>query len=220
MDKTQINKFENDSTIIGKYVKSAAFGKNKLMYFPLVIGIGLLFFLIFIVFDGLTQTVGVSTLGILAAITILCFMSVILINRSVLKKLKEETKFAPLCIAKKIYGNDDQNIYYCIYTSEEKRHDETFINDIANKIFAIPSDTKDSTEKQILSLFKIDLAKPGEFAKKLPLSFTNGVTVWRKQFALGPLPKNIQQQIEDNNGQFWVVAINPENAKLFIEMYL
>lgn len=80
-------------------------------------------------------------------------------------------------------------------------------------------DTKDSDEQQVNKLFRIDLAKPGEFAKKLPLSFTDGITVWRKQFALGTLPKNIQQQIEENDRLFWVVAINPENAKVFYEAY-
>lgn len=62
MDKTQINKFEGDSAVMEKYIKSAAFGKNKLIYFPLIVGIGLTFFIAFAVFDGLTETLGTLTM--------------------------------------------------------------------------------------------------------------------------------------------------------------
>ena len=213
IDKAQINKLETDIAIINKYVKSSSFGNNKFMYFPLLIGIALSFFLIYSVYDGLTQTIGIFTVWILFAITILCFILVIVINHIEYKKMKKEIQIAPICIAKKIYGNDKQNIYYCIYTTEQKRHDETFINNIAEKILAISPHTKDITERQVNKLFQVDLVKPGEFAKKLPLSFTDGVNVWRRQFTLNNLSKN-----SENNKFFWVVAINPENAKLFIEM--
>lgn len=115
----------------------------------------------------------------------------------------EQTTIAPISIAKKVYGNDAQNIYYCIYSTGEMRHDSDFINHIAEKIFAIPTNTKDKVAREILNLFKIDFANPGEFAKKLPLAFTEGVQVWRRQFALGVLPKDFQQKILDHDEQFW-----------------
>ena len=219
MNTTQFAKFEYDRTIIDKYVKSSAFGKNRFVYAPLIIGIGLLCFLGFVVFDGLVKTVGIGLISIMSAIVVLCFILVAVINRSAHKKLYEETKTAPVCIAKKVYGNDVQNIYYCIYSTGETRHDSSFINAIAEKIFAIPTNTNDKTEKEVLGLFKIDFVKPGEFAKKLPLAFTDEVAVWRRQFALGHLPKNVQQQIEDNDGQFCVVTIVPENPRILTEQF-
>ncbi|GAA4168652.1 hypothetical protein [Sphingobacterium ginsenosidimutans] len=219
MNMTHLGKFEHDRTIIDKYVKSSAFGKNKLVYAPLIIGIGLLFFLAFAIFEGLVETIGIGIISILSVIVVFCFILAAIINRSAHKKLYEETKTAPVCIAKKVYGNDVQNIYYCIYSTGEMRHDSSFINKIAEKIFAIPTNTNDKIDKEILDLFKIDFVKPGEFAKKLPLAFTDGVAVWRRQFALGNLPKDAQQTIEDNDRQFCVVAIVPENPRILTEQF-
>ncbi len=219
MDTTQLSKLEHDSSIIAKYVKSSAFGKNKLVYVPLVIGIGLLCFLALAIFGGLIETIGFGIISLLSAIVVVCFILVAIINRSAHKKLYEETKMAPVCIAKKIYGNDVQNVYYCIYAIGEKRHDSSFINTIADKIFAIPEHTNDTTEKEILKLFREDFIKPGEFAKQLPSAFTDGVEVWRRQFALGTLPKEVQKQIEDHDRQFCVVAISSENPRILIENF-
>lgn len=219
MNTTQFAKLEHDRTIIDKYVKSSAFGKNKLVYAPLIIGIGLLCFLAFAIFEGLVETIGIGVISIMSVIVVVCFILVAVINRSAHKKLYEETKTAPVCIAKKVYGNDVQNIYYCIYSTGETRHDSSFINKIAEKIFAIPTNTNDKIDKEILDLFKIDFVKPGEFAKKLPLAFTDGVAVWRRQFALGNLPKDVQQQIEDNDRQFCVIAIVPENPRILTEQF-
>lgn len=219
MNTTHLGKFEHDRTIIDKYVKSSAFGKNKLVYAPLIIGIGLLCFLAFAIFEGLVETIGIGIISIMSVIVVVCFILVAVVNRSAHKKLYEETKTAPVCIAKKVYGNDVQNIYYCIYSTGETRHDSSFINKIAEKIFAIPTNTNDKIDKEILDLFKIDFVKPGEFAKKLPLAFTDGVAVWRRQFALGNLPKDAQQTIEDNDRQFCVVAIVPENPRILTEQF-
>jgi hypothetical protein len=219
MDTAQLSKFEHDSTIIEKYVKSSAFGRNKVVYLPFVIGIGLLCFLALAIFGGLIETIGIGVITVLSAIVVVCFILVAVINRSAGKKLSQETQMAPVCIAKKVYGNDRQNIYYCIYSTGEKRHDGVFIDTIAKKIFAIPGNTNDKTERDLLELFKIDFANPGEFAKKLPLAFTNGVEVWRRQFALGALSKEAQRQIEGNAGQFAVVAIRSENPRILTEQF-
>ena len=219
MDAAQLSKFEHDSTIIEKYVKSSAFGKNKTVYVPLVIGIGLFCFLVLAIFGGLIETIGIGVITVLSAIVIVCFILVAVINRSARKKLAQETQTAPVCIAKKIYGNDVQNIYYCIYSTGEKRHDNVFIDTIAEKIFAIPANTNDKTDRALLELFKIEFANPGEFAKKLPLVFTNGVDIWRRQFALSTLPKAAQRQIEGNDGKFAVVVIDSENPRILIEQF-
>lgn len=184
-----------------------------------MIGIGLLCFLALAIFGGLIETIGIGVITLLSAIVVVCFILVAVINRSAGKKLSQETQMAPVCIAKKVYGNDMQNIYYCIYSTGEKRHDGVFIDTIAEKIFAIPGNTDDKIERDLLELFKIDFANPGEFAKKLPLAFTNGVEVWRRQFALGAFSKDAQRQIEGNAGQFAVVAIRSENPRILREQF-
>jgi len=127
MDAAQLSKFEHDNTIIKKYVKSSAFGKSKVVYLPLVIGIGMLCFLALVIFGGLIETIGIGVITVLSAIAVICFVMVAVINRSAHKKLSQETKMAPVCIAKKVYGNDKQHVYYCIYSPGEKRHDNVFI---------------------------------------------------------------------------------------------
>lgn len=219
MDTTKLGTFEHDRTIIDRYVKSSAFGKNRLVYLPLIIAIGLLCFIALAIFEGLVKEIGIEVIGVLSVIVVICFILVAVINRSAYKKLNEETTMAPVSIAKKVYGNDGNNIYYCIYSTGETRHDSFFINTIAQRIFAISANTNDKIEREILNLFKIDFANPGEFAKQLPLTFTDGVEVWRRQFALGNLPKKAQQQIEDNDGQFTVVTIIPENARILTEQF-
>ncbi|MGE8292575.1 MAG: hypothetical protein ACN6ON_12885 [Sphingobacterium sp.] len=219
MNTIQFDKFEHDHTIIDKYVKSSAFGKNKLVYLPLMVAISLLGFIALVVFEGLIETIGIGVISIISAIVVICFILVAVINRSAHKKLYEEAKMAPVCIAKKVYGNDRYNNYYCIYSTGETRHDSSFINMIAQRIFAVSTNTKDKVEKEILDLFKIDFVKPGELAKKLPLAFTDGVEVWRRQFALGHLPKEFQQQIEDNDRQFFVIAIVSENPRILTEQF-
>lgn len=217
MTAQQISAYENNPEIIQKYVNSSAFGTNKIVYLPLIIGIGLAMFLGFMYFDGLILELGNPVALGLTVLTIICFICVFLINSAAKKKLSAETKFAPISIAKKIYGNDSENLYYCIYAEGDKRHDQAFIERIAEKIFAIPSNTSDATEKEVNKLFRPDFIKPNEFGKTLPTAFTEGVKVWRKQFGLGTLDKTKQQKIEDNNQEFPVVIINPENAKILHE---
>lgn len=219
MNIAELNQLEYDPQVIRDYVKKSAFGKNKLMYLPLIIGIMISMFLAFAVYEGMLQEIGYTLAGILAVVAVLCFMGVPVINRAAHKKLSRETDFIPICIAQKIYGEDTSNNYYAIYTCGSKRHDATFIGHVANKIFSLSSNTRDKVGQEVNKLFQQDFIKPGEFAKQLPLSFTEGEVVWRRQFALGVLPKVVQQQIEDNNQQFWVTGLNPENALLFRQHY-
>ncbi len=211
MDKNKILELEKNKDFINDNIVSAVFGKNKLVFLPLLAGVALLFFVVYALFSGLTDIIGGYPILITLVLTALaCFVLVSMVNKSTKAKLLKETKKAPICLAKKIYGNDNQNIYYCIYSVDDKRHDSSFINYIADKIKNIPPSTNDKSEKQVLKLFRPDLANPMEPGKKLPLSFTNDEIVWRKQFNLGILSKELQEEIENNHGQFWAVAINAE----------
>ncbi len=219
MNSTELNRLEHDPQIIKDYVQKSAFGKNKMMYLPLIVGIMICVFLAFIVYEGMMQEIGYTLVAVLVVVAIICFIGVAFLNRAAHKKLSLETNFVPICVAQKIYGEDTGNNYYAIYTCGSRRHDAAFIEHIANKILSLSLNTKDRVEQSVNKLFRKDFIKPGEFAKQLPVSFTEGEIVWRRQFALGSLPKAAQQQIEDNNQQFWVVALNPENAFLFRQYY-
>lgn len=102
---------------------------------------------------------------------------------------------------------------------EEKRHDEQFMERIRHKILHLEDNTKDSTERKVKNLFLADFIMPGEFAKKLPLEFTEQTLVWRTQFTLSHIPKHITAMMSSDAGKFAVVGIIPENPKFITEYY-
>lgn len=127
MNSTEINRLEHDPQVIRDYVKKSAFGKNKLVYLPLVIGIMICVFLAFVIYEGMMQEIGYTLVAVLAAVAVICFVSVSLINRDAHKKLSQQTDFVPICVAQKIYGEDSGNNYYAIYTCGSKRHDAALL---------------------------------------------------------------------------------------------
>ena len=136
------------------------------------------------------------------------------------KKMIAETTVAPTSIAKKIVGNDNEKAYSCIYITGENRHNETLLDEIAEKIDLAIVSPINSTDKEVANLFRPDFIKPNEFAKKLPLAFTNNNIVWCKQVSFMATPKEITQKIEDEGGKFAMVTLVPENARFLSDYYI
>jgi len=220
MNIEKLKRLETSQDIVTKYAGMSSFGKNRIVYLPLLIGIGLLMFVAMAIFSDLTETVGVQTLIALSVVSLICFVLVKVIANAAKKKMIAETTFAPTCIAKKIAGNDAEMAYFCIYITGEKRHYETLIDEIAEKIDAAIQNPQNATDKEIFNLFRPDFIKPNEFAKKLPLAFTDNIVVWRKQVSFVGTSKEIKQQIEDDGGKFAMVAIVPENARFLSDYYI
>lgn len=216
-DLSRIRAYETDPEIVKKYVRSGAIGQNRLVYLPLIAGMMLVFFLGYSAYDGLLPTIGYGVAGVCAVIAVLCFLAVGVIIKKDRQKLSAIINTAPICIAKIIYGNESARTYYAIYTTGEKRHDEAFINVMAEKIKNISSG--DPSFSRINSLFKIKLSQPGIFGEQLPLEFTEGVPVWRREFSLSGLSEKQFAAVREDNGQFYVVAVRDESAKFFIENY-
>ncbi|MCH5721085.1 hypothetical protein [Niabella hibiscisoli] len=104
MNSTELNRLEHDPQIIKDYVKKSAFGKNKMMYLPLIVGIMICVFLAFVVYEGMIQDVGYTLVSILVVVAIICFIGVAVLNRAAHKKLSQETSLVPICIAQKYTG--------------------------------------------------------------------------------------------------------------------
>lgn len=209
---------EYNSELIESQLNSAAFGKSKIIYLPLVVAIGCLFFIGYVLFDGLTETVSVPTLLILAAVVVTSIIAMVLIFKKDKAALKRDTKTAMVCFAQKIFGNDREQVYSGIYTTGNRRHDDDFIRSVKEKIINLQPNTKE--ERAVADLFRPDFIKPGEFAKMLPLSFTNNIPVYRKQFSFVPISKNIKDRTDVEDGLFVVAALREENAwicKLFYQ---
>ena len=219
MNIEKLIKLETDSAIINKYIGVSSFGHNRIIYLPLVIGIGLLMFVAMAFLSDLTETVGMTLLIILVAISILCFGLVKIIADSTKKKLLATTNIAPISVAKVIVGNATESVVYCIYTTDENRHDENCIDRIAEKIDIATDNPQTAMDKEISILFRPDFIKPNEFAKKLPLAFTENIAVWRKQVSLVATSKDIKEKIREEDDKFPMVTIIPENARFLSDYY-
>ncbi len=219
MDIQKLKNLETNTDIISKYAGLSSFGKNRIVYLPLLIGIGLLLFVILALANNLTETIGTAALIIVGVVAIICFVLAKIIATNTKKKVISETTFAPICVAKKIIGNTAKTNYYCIYTTGENRHNEEFINKISEKINNAIQKPENNIEKEIFNLFRPDFIKPNEFAKKLPLEFTENILVWRKQVSFLGMNTQILEKINNEDDQFGMIAIVPENAKFLFNYY-
>jgi len=219
MEIEKLKSLEKSQDIINKYVGISSFGKNRIVYLPMLIGIGLLMFVVMVFLGNVTETIGMPIIIGLIAVSILCFVMVKIISNATKKKLLLETKSAPTCIGKIVVGNDMEKVYHCIYTTEEHRHDEQFVDDIADKIWAAISNPSGPVEHQVVNLFRPDFIKPNEFSKKLPLLFTENKEVWTKQVSFKLATVQIMEQIKADEDKFAMVAIVAENARFLSDYY-
>lgn len=72
MNIEKLKKLETDPSIINKYVGVSSFGKDRIIYLPLVIGIGILMFVAMAFLSDLTETVGMTMLISLVVLALLC----------------------------------------------------------------------------------------------------------------------------------------------------
>lgn len=219
MNTEKLKSLETNSNVIEKYAGASAFGKNRLIYLPLLLGIFLIIFIAMAFLSDLTETIGMMALVLMGAGALLCFVVVAMMASAAKKKMIAETTFAPTCIAKKLVGNQREEAYLCIYTTDGQRHSSEFLDEIAEKIGSAIEAPQNAIDKQVANLFREDFIKPNEFAKQLPLVFTDNVVVWRKQISFVGTPDHIKQKIEDENGNFAMVALVQENARFLFEYY-
>lgn len=199
-----LNDLEQNTAIKKNYAMAGSWGQNKLMFLPIVILVFSAFSLYFF-YDLSKRDATYSTYSLVCgALILVSIVAIALMQRSAKKKILENIASVPVCIAKKVYGNDDTGVYYCIYTNGNKRHDIAFIEAIANKIFTIDSEPDAQLRKEINKLFEIKLANTNGPAVLLPERFTSGEKVYQKQFAT----TNLSQIIAENDGKFAVLDFN------------
>lgn len=220
MDIQKLKQMEQDPEILKRYIGISSFGRNRLIYLPLVAGIGILIFL-FLIFTGdMMNEIGSAVIIGSALLSILCFVTVWLMAKRDKQKLHAETTTAPVSIGKIVAGNDNQKVHYCIYATRENRHNEELIDRVKDNIEAACANRSTSAEKKVFDLFRPDDIKPGEFAKKLPLEFTENVEIYRKQVSFKSVSDQVLKQImETDGGKFPLITIIDENAQFLKEYY-
>ncbi|UIR57539.1 hypothetical protein LZQ00_06890 [Sphingobacterium sp. SRCM116780] len=212
--KDILEKLERNSEIKKKYAVLGSWGQNKVVYLPTILGLfsaaG-----IYPIYDlSKTDSSFNTYLYICVIVAIICLIAVIFIQKDAKKKVIENIENVPVCIAKKVYGNDNAEIYYGIYTTGNKRHDLDFIESIADKIFNIDQEQDEKLKRKIKNMFGEKFAQPNSMSILLPSAFTEGENVYQGQFSFLHFSKEVKDIIENNNDKFIVIAFNDINAQL------
>lgn len=149
-----LNDLEQNTALKKNYATAGSWGQNKLMFLPIVILVFSAFALYFF-YDLSKRDASYATYSMVCGALILgSIVAIALMQKSAKKKILENIASVPVCIAKKVYGNDDTGVYYCIYTPGSKRHDIAFIDAIADKIFNIDGEPDVQLRKRSLNCLR------------------------------------------------------------------
>jgi len=208
-----LKKLENNSEIKKKYAGAGSWGQNKIVYLPTLLGVfsaaGSYFMYELSKMDNSYNIYIYACL----VVAVICVVAVVQIQKNAKKKVLASIENVPVCIAKKVYGNDNAEIYYGIYTTGNRRHDIDFIESIADKIFNIDSEPDGKLKRKIRNMFGEKFASPNALSILLPTAFTYGENVYQGQFRFQHIGQEMKNVISENNDQFIVVAFNDTNAQ-------
>lgn len=209
-----LQKLESNSEIKKKYAGAGSWGQNKIVYLPTILGVISACAAYFMYDLAKTDSSFNTYLYSCIIVAIVCLVAVIFIQKDAKKKVLENIENIPVCIAKKVYGNDSSELYYGIYTTGDKRHDIDFIETIADKIFNIDREPDEKLKRKIKSMFGEKLAKPqGAPSVLLPKEITQGENVYQGYFRFAHVGDEMKNIIKDNNDKFIVVVFNDINAQ-------
>lgn len=200
-----LHDLEQNSTLKKNYAAAGSWGQSKIVFLPVVVLIFSAFALYFFYDLSKTDSSYSTYAMVCGALILISIVAIALIQKSAKQQVINNIASVPVCVAKKIYGNDTNGIYYCIYTTGSKRHDPAFIDAIANKIFNIDQEPEAASYKrEIDRLFSVKFADTNSVAVLLPTGFTEGEQVYQKQFATDTLTA----VTKENDGKFAVLAFN------------
>jgi hypothetical protein len=214
MTAETLKRIEKSTAIKTRYAGAGSLGRNRLIAIPLVMAFFALFAIYFMYDMSKTEPGYSMYLYVAIGIALACIVTVVLMQRTSKVKTMASLDDVKACIARTTTGNDAAQIYYCIYTTGNKRHDPEFINSIAYKINHLEEEPDQQLSKKIASMFGPRLAPPNGLATPLPEAFTFGEKVYQKQFDLSYLDKNTRAMITENSGMFPVLVYHSNNAQL------
>lgn len=209
-----LERLERNADLKKAYAGQGSFGQNKLIALPIVIA----FLAAFMAYSfyGISKTDSSYSVYVLisVAVIVICIVAVVIMQRKAKKNILANLDDVKVCLAKKIYGNDQTQVYYGIYTLGEKRHDADFIEHIADKIFNIEAEPDKQIQSKINKLFQPNLEGMNAAPVLLPIEFTVGEQVYKKEFTFSPLDGQMQENIKQNNNQFIALSFHSGSAIL------
>lgn len=208
---------EQNIEIKKSYATIGSFGQNKILAVPVVVGILTAFSSYF--FYDLSRTDPDYHLYMVSsvAILIICIVAAIIIQRKAKQVTITNIDSVPVCIARKMYGNDAGQIYFGIYTLGNRRHDAGFIEEVAQKIFQIEEQPDAQLTKKIADLFAPRFEETNGPSVSLPHELCGGEEVYVGQFNFRQFSKEMKNKIAADEDKFAVIVFNRVTAQLIQE---
>lgn len=209
-----LDRLERNEPLKKAYAGQGSFGQNKLIALPVVIA----FLSAFIAYSlyGISKTDPSYSIYVMisAAVVVVCIVAVVMMQASAKKNVLANLNDVKACLAKKIYGNDQTQVYYSIYSLGKMRHDADFLESIADKIFNIEAEPDKQLLTKITKLFQPNLEGMNAAPVLLPVEFTNGEQVYKKEFTFSTLDQQMKENIQQNNDRFIALSFHSGSAIL------
>ncbi|MBS7566922.1 hypothetical protein KHS38_21130 [Mucilaginibacter sp. Bleaf8] len=202
-----LQQLEKDGSLKRAYAGEGSLGQNRWIILPMVVG-AISAFGAYCFYDMAKTDSSYSPLmWACAALLLICLIAVALIQRGAKKKaLAGNLDNVNVCIAKRIAGNEQAEVYYGIYTTGNKRHDAAFIEAVADKIYHIHDEQDLAVKRRIAELFSPALMSTYVAPTLLPVQFTFGENVYHKEFKFTDVDSSMKQYITENDGRFILLS--------------
>ena len=171
MTSEQLKRLEDNYDVKREYVRPGGLITNIWVILPGTLFILGLFGTYFSYGAARTNPMYWFAMAVCGVVAIIAFLVSANMYREGWKNNVTRVNTTSACVAKKLYGNND-NVY--IYTTGNKRHDVAFLDNIADKIVHIDEEPDPVMRERIRRLFRADSNTP----VLLPEAFTGGEEVY------------------------------------------
>lgn len=162
-----------------------------------------------------------SGYGLLAGlVTIAGLILFVIISGRGKKQVLEDISQKPVCLAKIIRSNEQQQLYYGIFSTSDTRWDTALLQHISERVGNIPSDTSNPDDKTVELLLRASQGSEGTQTCFLPASFTGGHQIYLKSFDFSVLDKVTCDYIRHRNGIFPVLYVDNSNVPVVLKDYI
>lgn len=136
------------------------------------------------------------------------------------KQVLENISQKPVCLAKIIKSNEQQQLYYGIFSTSDTRWDTTLLQNISERVGNIPFDTNNPDDKTVVRLLRAPQVGVNIQTYSLPASFTGGHQIYLRSFDFSTLDKVTCNYIQHRNGIFPVLYVDNSNVPVVLKDYI
>jgi hypothetical protein len=209
-----LQRLEQNSDFKKPYLIAGSMGQSKLVVLPVVLAVLGLFGAY--EFNDLSRSDAAykTYMYISLAVAVICIIAVVIIQRGAKQTVAANIDDVPVCLGKKISGNDRAQVYYGIYTPGAKRHDIEFIEYVAFRIQNIAQEEDAELRNQVNKMFDVRFADAASPAVRLPDGITAGEEVYQRQYSFSTVSADMKNSINENQDRFIVLAFTKTNGVL------